>query len=101
MKYNSKLFLQSQQKSNLVMKQSFEDIINLHYCDIMRFTVLHNRHRKVSQSVLFFMHCKTLTILLRIRARGHSVMSIIKNHESHYTPITIGIIYYDLGSWCL
>ena len=28
------------------------------------------------------MHCKTLTILLRIRVRGHFVMSITKNHES-------------------
>ena len=33
------------------------------------------------------MHCKTLTILLRIRARGHFVMSIIKNRESHYVTV--------------
>ena len=35
----------------------------VHYCEIMRFTVLHNRHNKVSQSVPFFMHCKPVTIL--------------------------------------
>ena len=50
----------------------------------MRFTVLYSRYLKVSQSVPFFMHCKTVTILLRIRVRGHFVMSITKNHESHY-----------------
>ena len=54
------------------------------YFDKMRFTVLHNRHHKVSQSVSLFMHCKTVTILLRIRVRGHLVMSITRNHESHY-----------------
>ena len=53
----------------------------------MRFTLLHNRHHKVSQSVSFFMHCKTVTILLRIRVRGHFVMSITKNHESHYVAV--------------
>ena len=52
----------------------------------MRFTVLHNRHHKESQTVLFFMHCKTVTIL-RIRVRGHFVMSITKNHESHYVAV--------------
>ena len=90
--------------------------IHVQYCD-----VLHNRHHKVSQSLPFFMHCKTVTILargihaqkpkqasvhslksqrnpkgmhsifesvfcpisLRIRVRGHFVMSITKNHESH------------------
>ena len=35
----------------------------------MRFTSLHNRHHKASQSISFFMHCKTVTILLRIRVR--------------------------------
>ena len=30
------------------------------------------------------MHCKTVTILLRIRVRAHFVMSITKNHESYY-----------------
>ena len=53
----------------------------------MRFTVLHNRHHKESQSVPFFMHCKTVTILLRIRVRGHFVMSITKNHESYYVIV--------------
>ena len=57
---------------------------HVQYCDIMRFTVLHNRHHEVSQSVPFFMHCKTFSILLRVRVRGHFVMSITKNHESHY-----------------
>ena len=33
------------------------------------------------------MHCKTITILLRTRVRGHFVMSIIRNHESHYVYI--------------
>ena len=56
-------------------------------CDIMRFTVLHNRHHKVAQNVPFFMHCKTVTILLRIRVRGHFVMSITNNHESHYVTV--------------
>ena len=35
------------------------------------------------------MHRKTVTILLRIRARGHFVMSITKTHESHY----VGVLY--------
>ena len=54
------------------------------YCDLMRFTVLHNRHHKVSQGVPFFMHWKPGTILMRIRVRGHLVMSITRNHDSHY-----------------
>ena len=35
------------------------------------------------------MHCKTVTILLRIRVTGHFVMSITKNHmhESHYVTV--------------
>ena len=33
------------------------------------------------------MHRKTATILLRIRARGHFVMSITKTHESHYVGV--------------
>ena len=33
------------------------------------------------------MHLKTVTILLRIRARGHFVMSITKTHESHYVGV--------------
>ena len=33
------------------------------------------------------MYCKTVTILLRIRVRGHFVMSITKNHESHYVTV--------------
>ena len=59
--------------------------MHVQYCDIMRFTVLHHRHHKVSQSVPFFMHCKTVTILLRVR--GHFVMSFTKNHESHYFTV--------------
>ena len=55
--------------------------------DIMRFMVLYNRHHKVSQTVPFFMHPKTVTMLLRIRIRGHSVMSIKKNHECHYVTV--------------
>ena len=55
--------------------------------DIMRFTVLHNRHHKVSQSVPFFMHCKTVTILLGFVVRGHFLMSITTNHESHYVTV--------------
>ena len=39
--------------------------IHVQYCDIMRFTVLHNRHHKVSQSAPFFTHCKTVTITLQ------------------------------------
>ena len=31
--------------------------------------------------------CKTITILLRIRVRGHFVMSITKKHESHYVTV--------------
>ena len=61
--------------------------IHVQYCDIMRFTVLHNRDHKVSQSVAFFVHCKTVTILLRIRVGGHFVISITKNHESHYVTV--------------
>ena len=53
----------------------------------MRFTVLHKRHHKVSQTVPFFMHCKTVTILLTIRVRRHFVMSITKNHEPHYVTV--------------
>ena len=55
--------------------------IHVQYCDIMRFMVFHNRHRKV------FMHCKIVAILLRIRVRGHFVMSITKNHESNYVTV--------------
>ena len=33
------------------------------------------------------MHCKTVTSLLRIRVRGHFVMFITKNHESHYVTV--------------
>ena len=61
--------------------------IPVQYCDIMRFMVLHNKHHKVSQSVSFFMHRKTVTILLRITARGLFVMSITKTHESHYVGV--------------
>ena len=53
------------------------------HCDIMRFMVLLNRHHKVSQSVPLFMQHKTVTILLRIRAREHFVVSNTKYHESH------------------
>ena len=62
-------------------------LIHVQYSDIMRFTLLHNRHHKVSQKVSFFMHCKTVTILLRIRVRGHFVISITRNHESHYVAV--------------
>ena len=37
------------------------------------------------------MHCKTVNSLLRIRVRGHFVMSNTKNHEyimSHYVMIS-------------
>ena len=53
----------------------------------MRCTVLHNRHYEVSQSVPFFMHWKTFSILLRVRVRGHFVMSITKNHEFQYVTV--------------
>ena len=33
------------------------------------------------------MRPKTVTILLRIRVGGHFVMSITKNHESHYVGV--------------
>ena len=61
--------------------------IHVQYCDVMRFMVLHNRHHKVSQSVPFFMQHKTVTILLRIRVRGHFVMSNTKYHESHHVTV--------------
>ena len=54
---------------------------------LMRFMLLHNRHHKGSRSVPFFIHCKTVTILLRIRVRGHFVMSITNNHESYYVTV--------------
>ena len=60
---------------------------HVQYCEIMRFMVLHNRHHKVSQSVLFFMQHKTVTILLRITVRGHFVMCNTKCHESHYVTV--------------
>ena len=66
---------------------SARDFIHVQYCDVMRFTVLHKRHLKVSQSVPFIMHCKTVTILLTIRVRRHFVMSITKNHEPHYVTV--------------
>ena len=65
-------------------------LIHVQYSDTMRFMVLHNRHHKVSQSVPFFMHHKTVTILsrIRVRVRGHFVTSNTKYHESHYfTPL--------------
>ena len=61
-------------------------VTQFQYCDIIRFTVLHNRHHKVSRS-----SCNAkplLLILLRTRVnRGHFVMSIIKNRESHYVTV--------------
>ena len=33
------------------------------------------------------MYCKTVIILLRIRVRGHFVMSITNNHESQYFTV--------------
>ena len=69
------------------MERHYRLFIHVQYCDIIRFTVLHNRHHKVSQSVPFFMHCKTVTILLMIKVRGYFVMSITKNHESHYVTV--------------
>ena len=33
------------------------------------------------------MRCKTVTVLLRIRVRGHCVISITKNHESQYVTV--------------
>ena len=33
------------------------------------------------------MHCETVAILLRIRVRGHFVVSIAKNRESHYVTV--------------
>ena len=44
---------------------SDDNTVHVQYCEIMRFTVLHNRHHKVSQSVPFFMHCKTVTIFVK------------------------------------
>ena len=79
------LWTYNNQKKSLLWFTSHT--IPVQYCDIMRFVVLHNRHHKVSQSVSFFMHRKTVTILLRIRARGHFVMSITKTHESHYVGV--------------
>ena len=40
----------------------------------------------MSQSVPFFVHCKSVTIL-RIRVRGHFVMSITENHKSCYVTV--------------
>ena len=71
----------------IIYKMRCHWTIHVQYCGIMRFTVLHNRPHKVSRSVSFFMYCKTLTVLLRIRARGHFVMSIIRNRESHYVTV--------------
>ena len=58
--------------------------IHVQYCDIMRFTIPHNRHHKVSRSSCI---AKIVTILLRIRVRGHFGMSVTKNHESHYVKV--------------
>ena len=68
----------------------------------MRFMVLHNRHHKVSQSVPFFMQRKTVTILLRVRIRGHFVLYNTKYHESHYdtvfdNPQSTATILNDIG----
>ena len=54
---------------------------------IQHLVVVNNRHHRVSQSVPFFMHCKTVTILLRIMVREHFVTSITKNHQSHYVTV--------------
>ena len=75
----------SERNHTLLEKTLF--FIHVQYCDFMRFTVLYNRHRKVSQSVPFFMQGKIVTILLRIMVRGHFVMSITKNHEFHYVTV--------------
>ena len=44
---------------------------NVQYSDIMRFLVRHNRHHKVSRSL------QNCYYFLRIRVRGHFVMSIV------------------------
>ena len=57
--------------------------MHVQYCDVMRFMVLHKRHHKVSRS-----SCNTtVTILLRIRVRGHLVMSNANYRESHYLTV--------------
>ena len=62
--------------------------IPVQYCDIMRFMALHNRHHKVSQSVSFFMHRKTVTLLLRIRAsipvQYCDIMRFMVLHNRHH-----------------
>ena len=64
------------------------ECINVQYCDAMRFMVLiHIRHHKVSQSVPFFMQHTIVSILLRIRVRGHFGISNTKYHESHYVTV--------------
>ena len=50
----------------------------------MSFTVLHNIHHKVSHSSCIG---KFVTIMLRIRVRGHFVMSITENHGSDYVTV--------------
>ena len=80
------------------MERHYRLFIRVQYCDLMRFTVLLNRHHKVSQSVPFFMHCKTVPILLRIKVRGYFVMSIIKNHESHFVTVLDNSHSLVLGS---
>ena len=44
------------------------------------------------------MHCKTVTILLRIRVRGHFVMSITKNHEWHYVTVLDNPLYTPISA---
>ena len=78
---------QSEVKHDNFLSDELSPTIHIQYCDIMRFMVLHNRHHKVSQSVSFFMCHKTVTVLLTIRVRGHFVMSVKKNHESHYVTV--------------
>ena len=75
------------------------NLIHVQYCDIMRFMVLHNRHHKVSQSVPFLMHHKTVTILTRIGVRGHFVVSNTKYHESHYVTVLDNPLKPSFSIW--
>ena len=55
--------------------------------------ILCDRHHNVSQSAPFFTCHKTVTILLRIKIRGHFVMSFTKHHEAHCRSIISSLVH--------
>ena len=64
-----------------------ENKLKARTCPILCHNEIHGTSQYVDITKCPVLHCKTVTILLRIRVRGHFVTSITKNHESHYVTV--------------